>query len=103
MNVGKRDEARKTVDIRKSPGFTHPRIVTSFARRRKCVLTYETRYFLPPNRAKLPTRFHEEPKKIKRVILWIAIIIALIIANGFYQSYQTKVLHERAMEYLGQP
>jgi len=41
-------------------------------------------------------------KKIKRVILWIAIIIALIIANGFYQSYQTKVLHERAMEMLGQ-
>ena len=29
-------------------------------------------------------------KKIKRVILWIAIIITLIIANGFYQSYQTK-------------
>lgn len=42
-------------------------------------------------------------KKIKKVVMWIAIIIALIIANGFYQSYQTKVLHERAMELLGRP
>jgi hypothetical protein len=61
MNVGKRDEARKTVDITEPSGFTHPGIVTSFSRRRKCILAYETRYFLPLKSVKLPTRFHEEP------------------------------------------
>jgi hypothetical protein len=61
MNVGKRDEARKTVDITESSGFTHPRIVPSFSRRRKCIPAYETRHFPPLKSVKLPTRFHEEP------------------------------------------
>jgi hypothetical protein len=61
MNVGKRDEARETADIMESPGFTHPGIVASFSRRKKRILAYETRYFLPPKSVKPPARFHEEP------------------------------------------
>jgi len=64
MNLGKRDEARKTVDITESSGFAHPCIVTSFSRRRKCIPTCETRYCLPLKSVKLPTRFHEEPEFI---------------------------------------
>jgi hypothetical protein len=63
MNRGIGDEARKTIDIKESPGFAHPRIVTSFSRRRKSILVEETRRFLPPDAVTLPTRFPEEPLK----------------------------------------
>jgi hypothetical protein len=61
MNPGKRDEARKTVEIKESLGFTHPCIVTSFPGRGKFILAYKTRGTPRVMSVKLPTRFPEEP------------------------------------------
>jgi hypothetical protein len=56
-----RFEAGKPVDIKESPGFAHPGIVTSFAAREKPILARETQAFRTLRGSKLPTRFPEEP------------------------------------------
>jgi hypothetical protein len=63
MDPGTRLEAGKSVDIKESPGFAHPGIVTSFVPREKPILARETQAFRTPRGSKLPTRFPEEPKE----------------------------------------
>jgi hypothetical protein len=61
MDLGTWLEAGKPVDIKESPGFAHPDIVTSFALPEKSILAWETRAFRTLCSSKLPTRFPEEP------------------------------------------
>jgi hypothetical protein len=37
---------------------------------------------------------------MKQVLLGLALAAAVLVARGLYQSNQTKVLHERAMQEL---
>jgi hypothetical protein len=62
MDLGTRLEAGKPVDIKESPGFAHPGIVTSFAPREKPILAQKTGAFRTLRGSKLPTRFPEEPE-----------------------------------------
>jgi predicted histidine transporter YuiF (NhaC family) len=39
-------------------------------------------------------------EKIVRVLACIAFVYAVVVGFAFYKGYQTKVGHERAMEYL---
>jgi cation diffusion facilitator CzcD-associated flavoprotein CzcO len=62
MDPGTRLEAGKPVDIKESPGFAHPGIVTGFAPREKPISARETEAFRTLRGSKLPTRFPEEPQ-----------------------------------------
>jgi predicted negative regulator of RcsB-dependent stress response len=40
---------------------------------------------------------------MKQALIWLALAAGAIVGWGMYQSHQTKVLHDRAMEQLLKP
>jgi hypothetical protein len=42
-------------------------------------------------------------KKLKRMLIWIAIIIALLVGKRFYEDYRFVQNWQRAQDMLGQP
>ena len=61
MDPGTRLEAGKPADIKESPGFAHPGIVTNFAPRQKPILAREAEAFRTLRGSKLRARFPEAP------------------------------------------
>ncbi len=42
-------------------------------------------------------------RKLQRVIVWVALVLAVVVGLRMYNEYRFQQAHQRAIELLGEP